>query len=140
MSNAVLLETAVTVSVWISLAAPELTPSKGTSVFAKFTTNETLVMGLSVGGSFTALTVRRNAVLRLLAPSLTVRVINEVPNRFAAGTTVTVRFVPLPSKNMLFVATSAAFVDVALNASRKAGVSGSVTVNGSVMGLSSLIV
>ena len=52
---------------------------------------------------------------------------------------VTVRLVPLPSKKMLPAGTSARLPEVADRARRKTGVSASVTVNGIVRGVSSLV-
>ena len=53
---------------------------------------------------------------------------------------VIVRLVPLPSKKKLAAGTSAMLPEVADRASRKTGVSGSVTVKGIVMGASSFVV
>jgi hypothetical protein len=52
-----LLETAVTVSVWISLAAPEVMPDKFTVCSPAFLLMVKLLMAFNVGGWFTALTV-----------------------------------------------------------------------------------
>ena len=80
VTRAVLLETAETVSVWLSLAAPVLMPLKAISVFGKFATKATFVIGLSVGKSFTAFTVNTKVSLAFVAPSLTVRVMSAVPD------------------------------------------------------------
>ena len=137
VTRAVLLETAVTVSDWFSFVAPVLMPLKRMSVFGKLTTSATFVIGLSVGGSFTALTVSVKAVLAFVTPLPTVSVSSALPDCSATGTMVTVRFVPLPSKKILLTGTSAGFPDAADIDSRKAGVCGSATVKATVIGVSS---
>ena len=57
---------------------------------------ELMAIAEIVGASFTELTVGRKIVLLVLTPSLTVSVINVVPNMLGAGVTVTVRAAALP--------------------------------------------
>src|SRR5205085_1958470 len=94
-----------------------------------------------VGRSFTGSTVRLNMALAVAAPSLTLIVMVAVPNWFAAGVILIVRFAPLPPKRMLPAGTSIGLEDLAETTSAFAGVSRSPTVKG-IAGLtvSSLIV
>src|SRR6267143_5987399 len=62
-----------------------------------------LAIGLMVGGSLTAFTVRLKKVLALVTPSLTVSLMAAVPLWSGAGVMVTVRFVPKPLTTMLVV-------------------------------------
>ena len=94
-------------------------------------------MGFKVGGSLTETTVRTNVVKAVAVPSLTVNVIKVVPKRFVAGVIVTVRLVPYPSARMFATGTRAEFVEVAVTVSAAMAVSGSPTVNGTVMDVSS---
>ena len=65
---------------------------------------------LIVGRSFCEVTVSRNVSLaEPLSPSVTVTVIVAVPDWFATGVTVTVRFAPLPPNTMFAFGTSAVF-------------------------------
>ena len=65
-------------------------------------------MSLIVGRSFTEVTVSRNvSTAAPLSASVTVTVIVAVPNWFASGVTVTVRFAPLPPNTMFALGTSA---------------------------------
>src|SRR5436305_13193049 len=63
----------------------------------------TLAIGLTVGGSFTGLTVNRKLLLALVPQtgSLTVRVTVAEPNWFVSGDKLTWRSDPLPVK-MIF--------------------------------------
>src|SRR5260370_37784506 len=63
-----------------------------------------------------------------------------VPNWYLAGTMVTMRFVPLPSNKTLAFGTKVVLVELAVTVNRNGGVSTSATVNGRVMGVSSLVV
>ena len=95
-------------------------------------------MGLSVGASFTALTVRTKLVLLVAVPSVTRRVMSVTPNWSGDGTSVTVRLAPLPSKKMFVLPTRLVLVLVAESVSARAGLSESLMVNATVRGVSSL--
>jgi hypothetical protein len=82
-----------------------------------------------VGGSFTAVTVRRNVVEVVTVPSLADTVIVDVPARFAAGVTVTVRLAPLPPNTTLALGTSVVFDELPDTVRLPAAVSTSPTVN-----------
>src|SRR5258706_8336761 len=88
-----------------------------------------LVSALRVGGSFTDVTVSRNAELAEANPSLTVIVIVPDPNRFVAGVMVTERFVPLPPNAMFVIGTRLVFEDNTVRVSESGGVSRSLIVN-----------
>ena len=89
----------------------------------------TLPMGLSVGGSFTGLTVSAKESLAVPpSASRTVTVMIATPNCLRAGSTVTVRLDPLPPKLMLFVGTSTGFEEDALSVRLPSTVSTSPTV------------
>src|SRR6266700_1293250 len=86
--SAVLLEVTVTVSVWVSLAAPEVIPERFTICSPAFSLMVRLASELRVGGWFTGLTVTVKAwvtMLLLVPPSLTLTVIVAVPKALAAG-------------------------------------------------------
>ena len=136
----VLLDTAVTVSVCVSFVAPELMPEKDTVIvaFPLETFVFTSLIGSSVGGSLTALTVTLNDVLAVAEPSFTVRVMRVVPAWSRAGMRVTVRLDPLPSRKIFVLATRTVLVEVAVTSSLNGAVSASETVNGMVRGVSSL--
>ena len=77
-----LLEEAVTVSVWDSLAAPELMPERLTVCRPAFSLRVTLASVFSVGAWLTGLTVTvkvRETTLLLAPPSLTVTVMVAEP-------------------------------------------------------------
>src|SRR5260221_10967408 len=95
-----------------------------------------------VGASFTELTVRTKFVLvKPKLVSLTEIVMLAVPNRFAAGVTVTVRLLPLPPKTMLDTGARTGLDDCAASTSRLAGVVSSPIVNGMAgVGVSSAVV
>ena len=57
------------------------------------------------GASLTGLTATVKAILRVAVPALAVTIIVAVPDRLGAGTTLTVRFSPLPPKTMLALGT-----------------------------------
>ena len=83
------------------------------------------------GRSFTGLTVRVN--VRLAIPkfvSFTNTAMEALPLWFVAGSTVTVRLLPLPSKTILEVGTRFVFDERADNTSKLAGVTESPTVKG----------
>ncbi len=78
----------MTVSVWVSFAAPAPMPLKFTVWADAFSLMLTLLNPFSVGASFTALTVTVNVrvtVLFAACPSLTVTVIVAQPLAFATG-------------------------------------------------------
>ena len=92
-----LLEEAVTVRVWASLAAPEEMPERLTVWSPAFSLRVTSVRVLSVGAWLTPLTVTvkvRETMLLLAPPSLTVTVIVAEPNVEAAGVKVIEPVVP----------------------------------------------
>ena len=92
-----LLETAVTVSAWDWLAAPELIPVRFTVCSPAFSLIVRLEIAFNVGGWLTALTVTVNVcvtMLLLAPPSLTVTVMVAEPLAFATGVKVSVPFVP----------------------------------------------
>src|ERR1051325_9439980 len=93
--------------------------------------------GLSVGRSFTAVTVRTNVSVLVANPSLTLRVMVAVTYLLVAGMRVTARFVENPSKKMLALGTRAVFDELAVRVRPTGPASGSFTVNGTVMALSS---
>src|SRR5206468_3316162 len=98
-------------------------------------------MGLSVGGSFTGLTVRRKLVeADAPLPSVTVSVMAVVPDRLAAGVRVTVRLPPLPPRTTPASGRSAWLEELRVTVRLAAGVSGSLTVKFNVMEESSLMV
>ena len=89
----VLLEEAVTVSVWISFVAPEVMPERLTVCRPAFSLIEMFEFVLRVGGWLTGFTATMNdwlTVLLLVAPLLTVTVIVDVPFPFTAGVKVRV--------------------------------------------------
>ena len=86
-------------------------------------------MSLIVGRSFTAVTVSSNVSLALAVPSLTVTVIVALPDWFAAGVIVIVRFAPEPPNMIPPGGTKIGFEDVACTAKSPAGLSRSPTVN-----------
>ena len=77
-----LLEEAVTVRVWDSLAAPEPMPARLTVCWPAFSLMVTLASAFSVGAWLTGLTVTvkvRETTLLLAPPSLTVTVMVAEP-------------------------------------------------------------
>ena len=87
-------------------------------------------MSLIVGRSFWDVTVSRNvSTADPLSASVTVTVIVAVPNWFASGVTVTVRFAPLPPNTMFALGTNAVFDELPVTARAAAAVSTSPTVN-----------
>ena len=101
---------AVTVSVSDSFVAPvpmplRLTVNRPASSFAVMSLIE-----LSVGASFTDLTVRVKLVLvEAPALSVTVRVIRADPNWFGAGVIIRVRFVLVPDRDRFGFGTKTVF-------------------------------
>ena len=88
-----LLELAVMVSVWISLAAPDEMPVRLTVCKLAFSLIVRSLRASSVGAWLTALTVTmkyREMMLLLVPPSLTVTVMTAVPKARAAGAKVRV--------------------------------------------------
>ena len=68
---------------------------------------------IKLGVSLTALTVSKKVSLAVpLLPSVTVKVIVLVPDKFAAGVTVTVRLVPAPAKTILAFGTKVVLLEV----------------------------
>ena len=133
-------DTAVTASACASLVAPALTPLKNTLKLEKPATAVTLLIALSVGASFTALTTSTKEVLALAAPSLTVTVMRFVPACCAVGTSVSVRLAPLPSNKRFAPATNPALVEVPLTTRADRGVSKSPIVKATVTGVPSVVV
>ncbi len=87
-------------------------------------------MSLIVGRSFCEVTVSRNvSTAEPLFASVTVTVIVAVPNAFASGVTVTVRFAPLPPNTMFALGTRAVFDELPVTTRSAAAVSMSPTVN-----------
>ena len=80
------------------------------------------------GPSFTGLTVNPKLVLEVIVPSLTVKVMVVLPDWFAAGTTFTVRFPPLPPNVMFPAGTKVGLDEAAVTIRLAAGVSASDTV------------
>src|SRR5258706_10244079 len=81
-----------------------------------------LLNALSVGGSFTGLTVSGKTVLAMLPLVFeTEMVISVEPNWSGAGDTVTVRFVPLIPKMMFGLGTSAGLDELPLRTRLAAG-------------------
>src|SRR5213594_3371423 len=71
-----------------------------------------LPIGLSVGGSFTGLTVRRKLVEEdAPLPSVTVIVMGAVPNWLGSGVITSIRLALLPKNTMLALGTSARLED-----------------------------
>src|SRR6266436_4602828 len=86
-----LLEVALTVRIWFSLAAPELMPLKDTVCTPASSLMLRSPIGFNVGGSLMALTVTVNVRLMvglIVWPSLTVTVITTVPLALATGAKV----------------------------------------------------
>ena len=86
-----LLDEAVTVSVWDSLVAPEVIPERLTVWRLAFSLMVTLASALSVGGWLTGLTVTvkvRETTLLLAPPSLTVTVMVAEPKPKVTGVKV----------------------------------------------------
>src|SRR3954453_6463909 len=133
----VLLDVAVIVSVCVSFVAPELIPLKLTITAAALVTKPRSRSGFRVGRSFTGLIVKRNEVLALVTPSLTVKTIVFVPVWLLPGVMVTLRFVPVPLTTMLVSGTSTVLDELAVTVSNKAAVSTSLMLNGIVIGVSS---
>ena len=73
-------------------------------------------------------TVSRNDVVAFVKPSLTASVIVAVPDLFAAGVMVTVRFDPLPLNTMLLGGTRPALEEIPFTVNESADVSASPTV------------
>ena len=86
-------------------------------------------MSVMAGGSLTGLTVTTNESLAVNTPSLTVTVIVVLPNRFAAGVTVTVRLAPLPPSTTFASGTRVVFDDARVTVRLPAAVSASPIVN-----------
>src|ERR1043166_425315 len=82
------------------------------------------------GGLFTACTVSTKVSLVLLVPSLTVTVMVALPDWLVVGSTLTVRFDPLPPKVMFWLGTSAGLEEVPLRVSVLAALSTSPMVKG----------
>src|SRR5690242_20305367 len=83
-----LLEVAVTVSVWISLVAPEVMPVRLTACCPASSLMVTLAIASRVGCWLTPLTVtvkERLMVLFWVWPSLTVTVMVQLPKKLGAG-------------------------------------------------------
>src|SRR5437867_873470 len=127
----VALERAVTLKVCDSLGAPEPMPVSATTCGAAFSRTRMSGSGSSVGGSFTGVTVTMNPSLAV-APSASaaVTVIVVVPNWSAAGVIWTVRLVPLPANTMFAGGTRLVLDELAATIRLDAGVSLSVTMNG----------
>ena len=92
-----LLEEAVTASVWISSAAPELMPDKLTVCRLVFSLTVTLASVFRVGAWLTGLTMtakERETTLLLAPPSSTVTVIVAEPKVEATGVKVIEPVVP----------------------------------------------
>src|SRR5437667_78766 len=135
-----LLERAITLNVWLSLAAPEPIPPSGTVCSAASSLRVRLLIGLRVGGSFTGNTVSRKEVLALLIPSLTVTVIVALPFSLVAGAICKLRERPLPPKTIFPVGISTGLEEVA-ERTRLAGLlSTSASVSGNESTASSLMV
>src|SRR5882724_6331342 len=131
---------ATTLKIWLSLAAPEPIPANGTVCAEASSLMVTLLIGLSVGGSFTAVTVRTKAVLALLTPSLTVTVMVLVPFWSAAGVICKLRENPLPLKRMLLVGTNPGLEEAAESTRLAGALSISAKLNANESTASSLIV
>src|SRR6185436_12631639 len=86
-----------------------------------------LLMGVSTGGSLTALTVNRNELLALPTPSVTVILTVIEPLAFGPGVRVTVRFEPLPPNTMFVAGSKVVLVVKPLTKREAAGVSKSPT-------------
>ena len=82
-----------------------------------------------VGASFTAVTVSTKLSEAVSEPSLTVIVMVAVPERFAAGVTVTVREAALPPSTMFATGTSDVFEEPTESVRLPAAVCASPTVN-----------
>src|SRR6266498_3241642 len=127
----VALERAVTLKVCDSLGAPELMPVSATTCGAAFSRTTMLGSGSSVGGSFTGLTVTMKASLaEAPSASATITVIVVVPNWSAAGVIWIVRLVPLPANTMFAGGTRLVLDELPAIIRLDAGVSLSVTMNG----------
>src|SRR6185503_11570650 len=86
----------------------------------------------TTGGRFGAATVTVKLVLvEPPLPSVTVNVMIAEPDRCPAGVTMSARLVPLPPRTMLLSGTSDVSDDDAVTVNRSAGVSTSLTANGS---------
>src|SRR5882762_4845239 len=85
-----------------SFGAPAVIPESGTICCGAAPVIVRSAIGSSVGGSFTASTVRTKLV-RLLpwSASATVTVMVALPNKLVAGRRFTVRLLPLPPKERL---------------------------------------
>ena len=110
----------------VAFAAEPLTVRLPAGVFASLTVNGLAAVGvpsvvdwfasaLMTGGELLPDTVSTKVSLVLFGPSLTVKVMVEVPVALAAGVTVTVRFELKPPNTMLLVGTKVGFDDPALN-------------------------
>ena len=75
-----MLELAVMNNACASLTGPKPMPERLTVCGPASWLNERLLMASSVGASFTGLTVRRNVVIAVEAPSFTEIVTEAVPN------------------------------------------------------------
>src|SRR5438045_6357482 len=100
-----LLELAVRISVWASLAAPEPIPVRATVWRVASSLMIRLPIALSVGGSFTGLTVKRKLRIAVSVPSLTVTVIVALPTSLVAGVSWRFRASPLPLNTILALGT-----------------------------------
>src|SRR5438105_9939545 len=138
--SAGLLERAIRLSAWLSLAAPELIPLNGTVCRPASSLMARLEMAFSVGGSFTGSTVKIKEVLALLIPSLIVTVMVALPFSLLAGVSCKLRTNPLPLKTILAVGTSTGLEELAESTRLAGALSISETVKGSESTLSSLMV
>ena len=97
-------------------------------------------MSEMTGGSFTPSTVRRNVVELVALPSVTRTVIVAVPVLFVAGVMTSARLEPLPPTRMAAFGTRAWSLDVAVTTRFPAAVSTSLTIKGTSIGASSVVV
>jgi hypothetical protein len=80
------LEAAETVKLWASLGAPEPIPARARVCGPAFTGKDMLLMALSVGASFTAVTVIDTvAAAEFARPSFARNVKLSEPKKFALG-------------------------------------------------------
>src|SRR5438132_386267 len=136
--SAGLLEMAMTLSVWLSLAAPELMPESETVCAPASSLMERLLIGLRVGGSFTGSTVSTKEVLALLTPSVTVTVMVALPFSLLAGVICKLRERPLPLKTIFALGTSTGLDELAESARLAGALSLSAKLSGRERTVSSL--
>ena len=129
---------AVTVSVCGSLAAPELMPPRPTKCTPLSSPIDMAGIASSVGASLTGSTVSKNDRLVLpFSASVTVTVTVTLPDWLVAGSILTERLAPVPPRTIFASGNRFVFEETAFNVSAPSAVSMSLTLNKTVVAVSS---